>query len=166
MNTKGTKKNKESTMNRKGTKRHSQQGGRSNEDLMRRFVDDCRRTRRRTPDRSPHRRAGVFTELAAQNARLVFPRRRGSRIATITRWSGQTETGRATPRATPHARGRRESTSDPSDRYIKQEGRPFRVPGSQAPPRHRMTAPASTASTRRTGTRNAARFRMKAAILS
>ena len=49
------------------------QQARSNEDLVRRFVDNCRRTRRRTPDRSPHRRAGVFTELAAQNARLVLP---------------------------------------------------------------------------------------------
>ena len=66
---------------------------------------------------SPHSTHGWF-----------FPRRRGSRIATITRWSGQTETGRAIPRATPHARGSRESTSD---RYIKPEGRPFRVPGSQ-----------------------------------
>ena len=58
------------------------------------------------------------------------------------------------------------SGENTSDRNIEPEGRPFRAPGSQARPRHRMTAPASTASRRRTGTRNAARFRMNAATLS
>ena len=68
MNTKGTKKNKESTMNRKGKKRHSQQGGRT-----RIWCAGSSMTAAARPDRSPHRRAGVFTELAAQNARLVLP---------------------------------------------------------------------------------------------
>ncbi len=92
------------------------------------ILRDLRKAVRRTGPPGSRPRFGSGTGF--------FPRRRGSRIATITRWSRQTETGRAIPRATPHARGSRESTSD---RYIKPEGRPFRVPGSD--PKHlRVTA--------------------------
>ena len=106
---------------------------------------------------APHGRT-----LAAQHARLVLPRRRGSRIArcrpghhhAIVR---ATETG-AHPACDPHARGSRGKHIRP----LHQAGGQA-VPGARIParPRHRMTAPASTASTRRTGTRNAARFRME-----
>ena len=106
---------------------------------------------------SPHRTHGWF-----------FPRRRRLRIARCRPGhpsrdcQGNRDRARH-PACGPHAGGSGENTSD---RNIEPEGRPFRAPGSQARPRHRMTAPASTASTRRTGTRNAARFRMNAATLS
>ena len=94
-------------MNRKGTKRHSQPA-RSNEDLVRRFVDVCRRTPGSKPaspssrpsQNSPHRTHGWF-----------FPRRRRLRIARlppwspVTRLSGQPRPGRAIPACGPHAGG-------------------------------------------------------------
>ena len=106
---------------------------------------------------SPHRTHGWFF---SRRRRLRIARCRPVHHHAIVR---TTETGRADPACGPHAGGSGENTSD---RNIEPEGRPFRAPGSQAPPRHRMTAPASTASTRRTGTRNAVRFRMNAATLS
>ena len=93
-------------MNRKGTKRHSQPA-RSNEDLVRRFVDDCRRTpgskpaspsRRLHRTRRTERTAGsspVDVDCASQGAALV------TRHAIVR----ATETGARHPACGPHAGG-------------------------------------------------------------
>ena len=138
--------------------------GRSNEDLMRRFVDDCRRTRRRTPDRSPHRREASSQNSPHRTHGWFFPRRRRLRIARcrpapITRLSGQPRPG-APSRVRPTRGGSGEIRPQP--RAGGQAVPGARIPSTSASPHDR----ARTASTRRTGTRNAARFRMNAATLS